>query len=100
MRLHDPIPNAMGQVRLHDLHAKHTELLLGVHPHGGREDMAFKVTFLPEHRHAFVCTYQVRLRARARARLRVRVRVRVRCPRTATLHLPGAAGYPRHDAVG
>ena len=67
----------MGQVRLHDLHAKHTELLLGVHPHGGREDMAFKVTFLPEHRHAFVCTYQVRLRARARARLRLRVRVRV-----------------------
>ena len=49
----------MGQVRLHDLHAKHTELLLGVHPHGGREDMAFKVTFLPEHSHAFVCTYQV-----------------------------------------
>ena len=88
-------------MRLHDLHAKHTELLLGVHAPGGREDMAFKTTFLPEHSHAFVCTYQVKQGTLpyscSRVSVSVRVRVRIRVSR---VHLPGEAGYPRHDAVG
>ena len=46
-------------MRLHDLTAKHSELLLGCVGSGGREDMAFKIAFLPGQPNAFVCTYQV-----------------------------------------
>jgi hypothetical protein len=45
-------------VRHHDLVASHSELLLACVGAGRRENMAFKVTFLPGQRDAFVCTYQ------------------------------------------
>ena len=50
-------------MRLHDLTAKHSELLLGCVGSGGREDMAFKLSFLPGQTDAFLCTYQVKWRA-------------------------------------
>ena len=49
---------ADGEVRHHDLVASHSELLLACVGAGRRENMAFKVTFLPGQRDAFVCTYQ------------------------------------------
>lgn len=69
---------ADGEVRLHDLSAQHSELLLGCVGEGGREDMAFKLAFLPGQANAFVCTYQVTQASKAELSLQ-RARGSTRC---------------------